>query len=67
VAVVVLRWTTLTLSVAFFALNIYAFTDHAFWHRYALAYILTTALLPILAGIVALSARRSANPAVRRS
>jgi hypothetical protein len=57
----------MVLGVAFFALNVYASTDHAFWRHYSLAFILTTALLPIVAGIVAVPARRSADPAVRRS
>jgi hypothetical protein len=57
----------LTLSVAFFAVSIYAFSNHAFWRHYALAYILTGVLLSTLTVIVALTARRTADPAVRRS
>jgi hypothetical protein len=67
VVVVVLRWTTLILCVAFFAASIYAFSNHAFWRHYALAYILTSVLLSTLTVIVALTAGRSAGLAVRRS
>jgi hypothetical protein len=61
VAVVVLRWITLILSVAFVAVGIYAFTNHAFVQQYVSLFLLMPALLVSLSAIVSVLARRSAS------
>jgi hypothetical protein len=58
-AVVVLRWITLILSVAFVAVGIYAFTNHAFARHYESLFLLMPPLLVSLSVIVSVLAGRS--------